>query len=258
MENTNKKSNLFLALVLSLLTALGGAVVFGLVYAIGFYIYFLAIGEIILAYTVFFKKYKNINWKTITFAVIWTVVWTFIFNIFAILVCEAIWIAEEFNVSFSVSFNVLVELWETDPSIRGYMNKRVFEVLAMTILGGIIYGTSYIIQYKKKSKHNKSQSVQPISTSNQQSNTTNEIKNHENELYYSIINPCKSAIEIFTQDKNKEKFKSKILDIKTKLINPLTDNDKETIKNICYKNLSNENISTAEKNAIETLLKIIK
>lgn len=257
MENTNKKSNILLALVLSLLTALAGAVVFGLVYAFGFYIYFLAIGEIILAYTVFFKKYKNINWKTITFAVIWTVVWTFIFNIFAILVCEAYWIAKEFSVSFSTAFNLLVDLWGKDISIKAYMNKRVFEVLAMTILGGIIYGTSYLIQYRKRAKFNQTQSVQPISRTTQNAPVISEMKTTENDIYVSLITHCKNAIETFTKDKNKENFKKEVINIKTNYIISLTDNEKETIKNICYKNLNNENISTTEKNAIETLLKII-
>ena len=78
-----------------------------------------------------------------------------------------------------------------------------------------------------------------------------------NKLYNNIISQCKSAIESFTKDKNRESFKRTILDIKTSHIVLLTEDEKETIKNICYKNLSDENISTIEKNAIETLLKII-
>ena len=83
------------------------------------------------------------------------------------------------------------------------------------------------------------------------------MKTTENDIYVSLITHCKNAIETFTKDKNKENFKKEVINIKTNYIISLTDNEKETIKNICYKNLNNENISTTEKNAIETLLKII-
>ena len=275
MEQTNKKSNIFLALLLSLLTALGGGVLFGLIYAFGYSMYLLALGEIVLAVTVFFKINKNISKKTITLAIIWGVLWTFLFNVLSIVICEAIIIAKEFNATFANSYKALIELWKTNAEIKAYMNKRVLQVSAMILLGGFIYGVSYLVQYNKTKKLNQrlmntnEQNHAVPANSTQKSSNENftaklaqnvEIKAHldeENKEYNNIFNECKKAIINYAKDKDLQNFKSQLKDIKQKYLSTMSVETKEKIVKISLSKLQDVNISAIDKKSIETLLKII-
>ena len=151
----SKKNNIFLALLLSLLTALAGGVLFGLIYHLGYYIYFLAVIEIVLTCTVFFKFKKGENAGIIILAIIWSVVWTFIFNFLSIIISESILIAQEYGLTFIQGYTVLVELWKIEPEVSSYMSLRMIQIIAMIILGGIVYGISYLINYSRAKKYKK-------------------------------------------------------------------------------------------------------
>ena len=99
MKQKMKKTNIFLALFLSLLTAILGAGVFGLIYGLGYYIYILSAVQIYFTCVVFLKFIQNIRWWKVLIAIIWSTIISFALSVLAICVCEAIFIANEFKYS---------------------------------------------------------------------------------------------------------------------------------------------------------------
>ncbi len=264
MEKMNKKPNVLLALLLSLLTALAGGLIFGLIYASGYYVYLLALAEIILSCTVFLKQFSNINKKTIAGAIFWTVIWTFVFNISAIVVCEAYWIAQEFNIKFTQAINVLTETWLIDAEIQNYMNTRALQVAGMILLGGIVYGIYYLVNQKKNKKVEsptpsmQSSANQSATNLNQQENTSVNSKDYEITLKYElIVAECKDSLIKYAQDMNPDSFRSEILEIKQRLITPLSEDQKQKLNKHCLNQQNVENLSTLDKKAIETILKML-
>lgn len=264
MEKVNTKSNIFLALFLSFLTAIAGALVFGFIYAIGYYVYFLAIGEIILACVVFLKFCQKPNWKTITFAIIWSLAWTFLFNVLAIVVCESYFVASEYNVSFQDSLNTIIKAWKTDAEIKSYMNTRVGQVAGMIALGGFVYGIYFISQIKRNKK---TQTANQINLQNANVNIVSNPTKNSFELpktkespaiqtYNTVMNELKKSIAKFAQDKNQEALKLQIMNVKQKLIAPLATNEKQEIVLHTLEQQQKKN-TPIEKRAMTTLLKML-
>lgn len=279
MNESKKKPNMLLALLLSLLTSLAGGAVFGLIYGIGYYIYFLAAAEIALAVGVFVNFMKNANGKTITLAIIWCVIWTFIFNILSVVICEAIFVSKEFGISFIESYRVIMELWKTDSEIKSYMNTRVFQIAAMIILGGIVYGVYAIINRKRAQKNmqyvdNAASNAQipsdqntinqtdsklthkPNSTKNP-SNISNQILTKAKEIYIVAFNDCKVALENYQEDQNHDKLKVATNAIKDKHFREMDENVREYVIIIINKFLAKDTLLDIDKNTNETLLKLI-
>ena len=269
----NKKSNVFLALFLSLLTALLGAGVFGVVYGFGYYIYLLALVEIIFSVKVFLKFIQNKK-KALFGAILWSVILTLVLNVVAIVVCEAIFVAKELNVSFIESLKAVLESCKTDSEVQAYMLKRIIEIAAMIIIGGILYAIAFAISSKKAKKDKiknetpNQQFVQPQAV--EQPNVkpaenlvktklietketsqpvvtkevpqTNKAENI-NEIYVSLYIKCKNAIKAYTTDK--EAFKRAGNEIKEK-VSTLTPKTKQEL--ISYiKNQSNNADKTSIK-----------
>ena len=267
MKNT--KSNIFLALLLSLLTSLAGGIVFGLIYNLGYYIYFLAILEIILTCNVFFKFKKTNNIGIILLAIIWAVVWTFIFNFTSIIISEILAIANEFNINFSQSAAWFAELIQTEPEVQSYITTRILQIVGMIILGGVVYGISFLINYSRAKKlKNNLEHDQPnqntnnnyVCNNNSKQPTQSQPINEENlkNTYLNIFEKCKKLYIVFTNDKNKETFKENLNKLEKIYITNLSTEEKNIIKSNLEKKISKENTSTSDKNVAKILLSIIK
>jgi len=271
----NKKNNIFLALLLSLITALAGGVLFGLIYHFGYYIYFLAVIEIVLTCTVFFKFKKGENAGIITLAIIWSVVWTFIFNFLSIIISEAILIAQEYGLSFIQGYTVLVELWKTEPEVSSYMNVRMIQIIAMIIFGGVVYGISYLVNYSRAKKYKKNienfpqntnsgntENYQPSTYTPYQPTTTQttpkQTINAEElrETYFRIFEDCKKAFNTYLEDKNKNAFKEKLSYIKNSYLNKLSEEENNIIKSNLEKKLSNQATTENDKKVAKLLLSL--
>ena len=148
------KSNTFIALLLSALAAFAGGIIFGLIYLAGYYVYFLAILEIIFSCTIFFKFKEAKNWKVVLLSVLWSLIWCIAFNFIAVVLCETLALANEFNLTFKQSFVYLIELWKISPDVASYMNLRMFQILGMILLGSLVYGGTYIFTIIKTKKSN--------------------------------------------------------------------------------------------------------
>ena len=271
----SKKNNIFLALLLSLLTALAGGVLFGLIYHLGYYIYFLAVIEIVLTCTVFFKFKKAENAGIIILAIIWSVVWTFIFNFLSIIISESILIAQEYGLTFIQGYTVLVELWKIEPEVSSYMNLRMIQIIAMIILGGIVYGISYLVNYSRAKKYKKNTEIflqntnsgnaetyQPSTYTPYQPTTTQTTPKQSidaEELkatYFKIFEDCKKAFNIYLEDKNKNAFKEKLSYIEISYLNKLSDEEKNIIKINLEKKLSNQATTEDDKKIAKLLLSL--
>jgi len=276
MDNKKENSNIVLALLISMLTSLAGGLVFGLIYGVGYYIYFLALAEIILSTNTFFKFYKKRSKGTTFLAILWGIIWTFVFNFLAIIICEAIWVANELNTSFINGYSEVIRLWRVDSDVQAYLNVRMFQILGMIILGGIVYGIYYIVnksKLKNQNQNNQKQDNQKTSTNNNQSvqpklddNTKVETKPvgstdkkiNINEIYLPIFAESKSKIVALAKTKDQEQFKKDMKDIKVSKIEVLDTNTKEALKDLINKLLTRDNMSQIDKKTNEALLKILK
>ena len=246
MEKTNK-SNIGLALLLSLLTALAGGALFGVIYGLGYYVYLLAILEIVWSCAIFLK-FKTGKAGTIVCAILWSVFWTIISNFAAVLICEAIFIASEYSLSFSESFFLLTELWKTDVEIQAYLTARLFQSIGMIVLGGIIYGISFAVNLKRNKK------LQKIAENKQYEPKETDINN----VYTNLFHYTKSIYEVFIQDKNKETFKESLSKLEELYVKQLNEKEKTEIKNKLQKIVEDGKSSKEDKNIAKILLTTIK
>ena len=267
MVEQKKKSNIFLAFLLSMLTALAGGILFGIIYGIGYYVYILAIGEIILATGVYLKFAPKTNWQNITLAIIWCVIWTFIFNLLAVVICEALFIAKELGVNFADAYKTVMELWKTDAEVKSYMNKRILEISGMILIGGIVYGIFFIVNISKakKASNNQPTSEVSIQTNNLTENKPQQISNNQpstpqstQQLYLEIYEECKASLLKYAKNKDQETFKLEIKEIKAKHISSLDSETKQNLTIMINKVSLKEDLPTAAKKTNELLLKMIK
>lgn len=256
-----QKNNIVLALLLSLITTIGGAVLFGLIYYIGYYIYYLTAAEIILACAVFFKFKEPKNWKIILLSILWGFVWSFVFNALAVIICEAIMISKEFTMSFADSYYALIELWKLEPEVTTYMNTRMIQIAAIMFISGLLFGTMYIVKLSKQIKLNKEQNAK-IETSTYytqiQEQPTQPNPNKLKEIYLNMLEACKSTYLIYLKDKNKLSFKENLVNIEQKYIQKLSIEEKNIIKTNLENKLTKTETSVDDKNIAKILLSIIK
>lgn len=266
MVEEKKKSNIFLALILSMLTALAGGILFGIIYGIGYYIYLLALGEIILATGVYFKFAQKTKWFHTTFAIVWCVVWTFVFNVFAVVVCEALFITKDFGITFIESYKTVINLWQTNAEIKAYMNARVAQIAGMILLGGIVFSIYYAVGVAKakKARKNDPEQIENQPVENKKVETVveqkavSENKSNAENIYSTALNDCKTAILNYAKSKDQDAFKLEVKEIKAKHLSTLDAETKESISTLINTALSKEDINNLTKKANETLLKIIK
>lgn len=258
-----KKSRVLPALLLSLLTALAGGAVFGLIYGLGYYVYLLAAAEISLAVSVFLKFMKKANGKTITLSIVWCVLWTFIFNILSVVICESIWVAKEVGCSIFDAYKVVLELWKTDAEVQSYMNTRVLQIACMILIGGIVYGISALVSAKKMKREtaNNSQqaqkSIPATKTINRESNISDEIVHKAKEVYIAAFNELKEALEKFESDKNEETLNKKKFLVKERYISNIDENVREHLIVIVNKFLAKEELSKIDRAVNLNIIKML-
>ncbi len=251
-----KKNNLGLALILSMLAALAGAVVFGIVYAIGFYIYLLAIMEIILACTVFLIYKPATKWTIVVFAIVWSFVWSFAFNIMAVVVCEAIAVANELHLSLSQSIKLVMDAWKNNADVAAYMNTRVGQILAMIFIGGVAYGGYFIANIIKAKKQGRQAKQQPEKVAD-----APKIENApetKTNTFLSIFESCRKAYQIYQNNKNVELFNQNMNKIKSVFVEKLSDVEKSIMIAKCEKKMAESDATEEDVKVAKIVLTIMK
>ena len=265
MVEQQKRSNIFIALLLSFLTALAGGILFGIIYGLGYYIYLLALVEIVLAVSMYLN-FAERKCQAVVTATIWSMIWTFLFNILAVGICEALFLAIDFGMSFTDALNTVVELWKTNAEVRTYVNNRIFEIFDTIIIGGIVYGIYFIAKFSKEKKANKqNEKVQHRTQANIIDKTTKtttsvEVSNHldATQIYLEAYKDCRSAIIRYTKSKDLKSFTETLKKIKTKHNANIDNETKQEIIELISKISSKDDLSALAKKTNETLLKIFK
>ncbi|MBE7074724.1 MAG: hypothetical protein E7376_01935 [Clostridiales bacterium] len=147
MEQVNKKNSLPLALVLSALVAVAGAVVWGLIYSSGWFVSIVSYVTALAMFWVYNKFYKI---SKLTF--VWCLVLINIFNIVASFLAIVIAVAAEAGVDFATALDAVISVFGevSGAFIRDMILGLVFSVLGIA---------SYYSYYKKQAAAKKA--VQP-------------------------------------------------------------------------------------------------
>lgn len=171
MEEKKKNLNTVKALIFSLLTSLGGAVVFGIVYGIGYYVFIIPILEVILAIYVY-HKFAKYNWANIIISIIWCIGFVLLFNVLSIIVCETIFIATEYGLPFFTSLSMFFEMIGYSKDVADAFWETVFQASAITLFGAVIAGVYYGFNFVRNKNYEKNR---PSETKNVQTSSTDEI-----------------------------------------------------------------------------------
>jgi len=257
MTQKIKKTNIFLALFLSLLTAILGAGVFGLVYGFGCYIYLLSAFQIYLTCVVFLKFIKNIRWWHVVIALIWSTILSFVFSVLAVCVCEAIFISKDFSYLFVDSFKLWLDLWKTDADVQAIMMEIMTQILAMILLGGVVIGVSIVASTKMRKKSLSQTTETRIITKQPSKKKTRNQKNILEGVYSAIHTDMHLAFDKFTKSKDNETFKVDLKNVVLKYkLNNLQEPTKTELTKLINKKL--EKSTGIDKKINETILKFIK
>ena len=257
------RDNLFAGLLLSLLVSIAGAVAWGLIYAGGYFVAYIAIAEVFLALTVY-NKFKKVNWVII----LWISILTIILNEFAMYIADVFIVKAELNVTFSEATQVFKELL-ADPEIRSGFIKDTFFNLAFSAIGVGCYIATYF--KKQKSAPKQANTAQTQNTQNAQ-NTNFEFHYTPNQLEQPqvILNEPEETLEDRLNNANKEVQAEKELvyepdkqnENKPKSNNPLEEiSSIETVTNLLLEDFTaiiNKFKESNDKEVLKNDLKTLK
>lgn len=144
MENQeNKKYNLPLALVLSALIAVAGAVVWGLLYTFGWFVSIIAYVTAMGMFAVYLKFYP----KKTKLVFIWTLAWIIILNSISILVSAGIYVSIELGMPLG---QVFAYIFQNFGSIAGDFAIDAFLGAVFAVLGVVSYNQFYKNKQKQE------------------------------------------------------------------------------------------------------------
>lgn len=240
-----KRNNIFLALLMCFLVCLGGGAVFGLVYHIGYYIYLLSAGIIVLACTVYFKFADKEKKYNIVIAILVSIFLSIVFEMLGIFIVECLDIAGAYDIPFNDSFLVLVDLWKTNSEVATYMNTRVFEVVAMIVIGGGVYLLIHLLNRRKARKQLEQNAIETELQSENVENVKEENKVNTSSktvsvaiVYNNLFSKCTEAYKNYAQTKNQEEFKQALAEMKKSIV--LTDETKQELIKLIEENSKNQ------------------
>lgn len=252
-----QKNSLWKALLFSALICLAGAVVWGLVYSIGYMVYIVALGTVVLAGVVYRKFYK---FNYISF--IWIVLLSIIFNEIATFLALNLEIVNELmpELSFARGMELLFELISTNAEVKSaIISDTIFNILAV-VIGGVVAWVSI----NKQEKKNKSATTiaTTATTNNEVVKSTIEAKEEKVDAFSNYFNTMKQdfkkVVEEYKQNKDKEAFKEKISTLKAQYIGSLQrQENKDKVKAQVEKELLDETISNVDKVTLTTILKLL-
>lgn len=146
MENNNQQNKKWLALLSSSLVCLLGAVVWGVLYVMG---WFASPVAFVTAFGAFFV-YEKFNKEITKGSFIWVLVWVIVLNIIASFLAMVVAVAIEAEVSLGIALNALLSVF----------NEFVGSFVLDTILGTAFGVLGVVVCYKYLKKKKQAQNVQ--------------------------------------------------------------------------------------------------
>ncbi len=242
-EVTHSKSKAF---GFSFLVCMAEAIVFAIVYAIGYFAYIVPIAGVLFAMIIFQKFSKN-TWQNILINFAWCLLWTLGFNLVSVLVVNALSLYE-LGYSFFTAFPVMITLIQTDLEIRQFIVEMIVKSSLITIgcaIVGLIYFMSSYFAQKKKGDADSS-------------NAENSNAKTMDIVYFNLFSSTKHSYERFKEDNNKELLKADIEKLSTTYLVKLSDEDKKSMLDRVQSELLKENLEDADKKTLEILQKMLK
>jgi len=227
----NKKQSILKALLFSALVMLGGAVVWGVVYAIGVFSAWIAFASTMLAVFVYLKFYNKIDWK----AYVWVISITLVLNVISLFVTLAIVVAIEAQASLGDSFKAIFEMIKELPDVQTAIVMDMVYCTVFTILGTFIA----ISSYKKKMK------VQAEQDKIIETTIVNE--NTDYTKYDQIISELQEVVKAYMSDRDKELFNNRIGEIKTKYADVISSEELALLKVRASQIRKQDNTDTPER-----------
>lgn len=216
-----QKKSLPLALLFSFLVCLLGAIVWGLVYSIGFFVAIISAVTVMCAIMVYQKFYK-VNWLTY----LWVIIWVVLLNEISMLITLTIMLMNEVGgaYSFGECFNALTQAINDGGEMTSAFTSDSIMNVVFSLLGGVLEIFTIRSQMKRKRELEGSTlndvTIQPNQQQLENSEPQKESKKQTKTLahddlektYVDIVNSCKVLVELFNSNKDKEKFKQNLTD----------------------------------------------
>ena len=290
--NANQKPNSFLAFLMCVLACLGGALLFGIIYYIGYYVYYVTALEIVFGVMAFLKFKKSTSKGNIAVAMILSTIFVILFNLVAVVFCDALFLANLESVPFSVALQAWIEALTTVPETKSYAIQRIIEIGGMALLGCVIAIFIVVGNIKKQKQHQQildaqaqqnnmysqsnnyysSQETQnpfeaPRQTQNpfeapQQSTATNSFATstapsatQAQDLFFNFYTECKVMVQNYTQNKDITTFKQNVNNLKHRT-NELSDDIKAQVAQIIKSEQTKLNLDEVERKTLEILHRI--
>lgn len=248
-----KKQSLWKALLFSALICLGGAIIWGLVYSVGFMVYIVAFGTAFFAGAIFVKFYKfNVG------AFFWIALWGVLFNEIAVFVVLNLEIVNNVmpELSFARGWDVLFEVIATNNEVKSaIISDSLFNIFCVFIGAAAVWIN--IVTQKKRQQHiNVVANTQPneIKSTPIVHKTTG--KSDFDIFYDKIKAEFGKVAAAFKENKDKDLFKNNIMTLKNKYINKLNDGDKNMIKSRIEAEMQSE-LNKDVKVTLSTIIKVL-
>lgn len=144
MENNNQQSKKWLALLCSCLVCVLGAVVWGVLYVMG---WFASPVAFVTAFGAFFV-YEKMNKEITKGSFIWVLVWVIALNIVASFLAMVVAVAVEAEVSLGIALNALLSVFDE------FVGSFILDIILGTAFGVLGVVTCYKYLKKKKQTQN--------------------------------------------------------------------------------------------------------
>lgn len=170
METENKQEGkLWLALLLSFLVCVGGAILWGLIYSFGWFISLIALITALCAFVVYEKIYK----KTTKLTFIWVLTWIVLLNAIASFIAIVVSVAISAGVDFGEALNATISVFDQ------VMVDFLFDIFLGAVFG--VLGVVTYYQYQKRTKQAKLVQEQIIEAQLKAQNNVQDEVSEENE-----------------------------------------------------------------------------
>ncbi|MBQ7977118.1 MAG: hypothetical protein IJ301_00760 [Clostridia bacterium] len=245
-----KKSCLWKAMLFSALCCLGGAVLFGLVYSVGYITYAVGFLSAALSYSIFLKFYNKMPF----WSVLWVIFFAFLFSEIALIITVSIsLISIEPTLSFGEALSLLFAMIGEEPVVSSAFVQDTAITGFLIVIGAIGCWIGYKLKMKKEEQKQNTTAVTPQNESRENVEIAYQATN-EYISYESVKYDYKRAMQEYHVAKDKSKLNQDLRNLKEKY-QSMTQANREEILNKAQLDLQNTNLNVDDK---ATLIAIIK
>lgn len=213
MEEKVEKSSgkrIALALLISFLICVAGAVLCGVIYYVGFISWWVALLTAYVAFLIFQKFYK-VNWVSL----IWVLIWTIILEELAIYLAIGISVAAANGVGVGEALSAFTQILSENADLQSAFLRDSLLIVVFAIFGVLLYYVTIKIKMKKAKKLAEQQTdttniIQSAKPKQQNEVTYKSVSNTTNDVYKSDFNAIIKGIMSALNTNDKTSFAGKL------------------------------------------------